>query len=71
MVFGIACRFDHLIHDDPGGGSVRISHSEIDHILLRGSCLRLHLVDDGENIRRQLLDTVKFLIGTRLCRLGH
>ena len=71
MIARVARRLDHLVHDDPRRGPVRVAHSEIDHILLRRSCLCLHLIDDGEHVRRQFLDAIKFLVRTRLVGIGH
>ena len=35
VIARIARRFDHLVDDGSGRGAVRISHPEIDHVLLR------------------------------------
>ena len=58
--------FHQLFDDQLRSRAVRIAHPQIHDILLRCACLGLHLVDDGEHIGRQLLDTIE-LVGNE----GH
>ena len=58
VIARIARRLDQLVDDDARRCAVRVSHPEIDDIDLRRARLCPHLVDDGEHVRRQLLNTI-------------
>ena len=62
MIARVAGGFDELVYDGAGRGSVGVAHAEVDHIELCRARFRLHLVDDGEHVRRQFLDAVELLI---------
>ncbi len=63
MVARILGGFDQLVDHHARRSAIGIAHAEIDHILLRGTRSRLHLIDDGENVGRQLLDAIKRIGG--------
>ena len=63
VIARVARRFDQLVDDHLRSRAVGIAHPEIHHVHLCCACLCLHLIDDGENVRRQLLDAVK-LVGS-------
>ena len=58
--------FDQLLHHRPRRGAVGIPHAEIDDIDLFGARLRAFLVENGENVGRQLLNAIKLFGG-----IGH
>ena len=59
MVAGVLGGLDELGHDVLGRAQVGVAHPEVDDILAAGARLRLQIVDDREDIRRQALDAVK------------
>jgi len=61
MVLGVLGGFDELVDDVLGRRHVRVAHAEIDDVLAPGACLRLQIVDDREDVRRQALDPVELL----------
>ena len=68
MVAGVPCGFHQLVDDDARRRAVRIAHAEIDDIDLCRPRLRAHLVDDGEYVRRQLLNAVKLFWSSGITR---
>src|ERR1700722_15637630 len=66
MVARIAGGFDELVDDGARSGSVGIAHAEVDHIELRRACFGLHLIDDGEDVGRELLDAIELVIWLHL-----
>ena len=54
-------RLYELVDDVRRGGPVRISHAEINDIFAARPSSRLQLIDNIEDVRRQALDSVKFV----------
>ena len=73
VVLRIARGLDQLVDDVLGGGLVGIPHPQIDDVLAPSSRLRLEVVDDGEDVRRQALDPVEVFhvggswVGSMIC----
>jgi hypothetical protein len=65
MVARVANGFNRLINNRSGRGSVRISHPEIDDILLVCPQPSLHFVHNSEHVRRQLAYTIELVRGQR------
>src|SRR5262245_52103678 len=63
MVLGIPRRLDQLVHDVLGRGHVGVAHAEVDDVLAAGSRLGLEVVDDGEDVRWQSLDSIELVHG--------
>src|SRR2546425_8547151 len=61
VVLRIAHRLPHLLDDRGGGRQVWIADAQIDDIHPAGDGLLLHLIDRGEQIRRQGLDPARGL----------
>ena len=61
VIARVARGFHQLVDHHSGRGSVGISHPQVDHIDLCRARLGPHLVDHGEDVRRQFLDAVEFL----------
>ena len=58
VIARVPCGFHQLVDDRARRRAIGIPHAEIDHVDLRGARLGAHLIDDGENVRRQLLNAV-------------
>src|SRR5258706_10889266 len=63
MIPRILRGLNQLVDDHARRSAIGIAHAEIDYILPRSTRSRLHLIDDGENVGRQLLDAIKRIGG--------
>ena len=63
-------RLDQLLDDMGRRRAVRIAHAEIDDVFARRAGAHLHLVDLGEDIRRQPLDTVEWIFHDPIANRG-
>ena len=52
----VLCRFGQLVDRDLRGGNVGVAESEVDDVGSGSTCLDLESIDDGKDVRRQILD---------------
>ena len=70
VVGGLGGRLLQLRDGDLGRRDVRVAEAEVDHVAPVAPQLTLQLVDGGEDVRREVVDSAKLHFG-KYCRGAH
>ncbi len=64
MISRVAGCFEQLVDNGPRRGAIGIAHAQVDNVQIVVARARLHLIDDCENVGRELIDPVELVRGS-------